>query len=106
MMGSFVFPVTIPRLSIYIRVLDGKGKYPFRLRMVHLKDETQIAEIHGELNIADPLHASEVVVNMMGIQLPSPGKYEFQFYVQDIYLHRATMELIQIQGGAPWQPLQ
>ena len=103
MMGALTFPTVIPRLSIYVRLLDGSGKYPIKLRLVKLSDESLIAEVDAEIDITDPIHAWEVVVNMMGIALPEAGKYEFQLYTRDIYLHRVTMEVTQVQGGIPWQ---
>ena len=104
--GAFQFPAVIPRISVYARLMDGFGKYQFKLRLVKLKDESLIQEITLEGDIKDSMHASELVINMMGITLPEAGKYEFQLYSGEIYLHRATMELsqIQMQGGIPWQP--
>lgn len=103
-MGSFVFPVAVPRISVYVRMVDGLGIYPIKLRLVKLSDESLIQEVDSEINIVDEMHAWEVVVNLMGTQLPEAGKYEFQFYARDIYLHRVTMEVKQIEGGPEtWQ---
>jgi hypothetical protein len=101
-MGTFVFPVAVPRISIYVRIVDGFGKYPIKLRLVKLSDESLIQDIDAEINVQDAMHAWELVVNMMGVSLPAPGKYEFQFYTRDIYLHRVTMEVTKIEGGSPW----
>lgn len=104
-MNAFAFPAIVPRIAVYVRLLDGFGKYPVRLRLVHLKDESLVADINLEMDITDEQHAWEVVINLMGVILPEPGKYEFQFYARDVYLHRVTMEVAQ-QGGMPWQPQQ
>jgi len=105
--GALTFPTVMPRLSVYVRLLDAFGKYPFKLRIVNLKDETLLAEVNGEGNVQDSAHAAELVFNFMGFAIPQAGKYEFQLYTRDIYLHRVTMEVLQIQGGIPpWQQPQ
>ena len=101
------FPTFVPRLSVYVRLVDASGKYPFKLRLVKLKDETMVADVDLEANISDQAHASELVFNFIGLGIPEPGKYEFQLYTRDIYLHRVTMEIQQVRGGnLSWQPQQ
>jgi hypothetical protein len=102
-MMTFTLPTAVARMAVYVRVMDASGKYPMKLRLVKLKDETLIQEIKAEVEAKDPLAPTEVVINLMGTVLPEAGKYEFQFYLRDIYLHRVTMELSLIQGGPPWQ---
>lgn len=101
------FPMVIPRLSIYVRMLDGFGRYPFTLRVVKLKDETLVAEVEINGEVPDHAHAAELVFNFIGLPIPEAGKYEFQLYTRDTYLHRVTLETLQVQGGdLPWQPKQ
>jgi hypothetical protein len=102
--AALQFPTVIPRLSVYARLTDGLGKYPFKLRVVKLKDETLLADVDVEGDIPDQMHAAELVFNFMGFGVPEAGKYEFQLYTREIYLHRVTMEVSQMQGGMmPWQ---
>lgn len=106
-MNALGFPTFVPRLSVYVRLVDGLGKYPFKLRLVKLKDETMLADVDVEANITDQTHASELVFNFIGLGIPEAGKYEFQLYTRDIYLHRVTMEALQVQGSnLPWPPQQ
>lgn len=101
------FPTIIPRLAVYVRLVDAGGKYPFKLRVVKLKDETLLADIDIEGNLPDQAHASELVFNFQGLMIPEAGKYEFQLYTRDTYLHRVTMEVAKAQGGIPpWQSQQ
>lgn len=105
--AAFAFPTVIPRLSVYVRLVDGLGKYPFKLRVVKLKDETLLADVDVEGDLPDQMHATELVFNFMGFAVPEAGKYEFQLYTRDTYLHRVTMEVSQMQGGIlPWQAQQ
>ena len=104
--GAPTFPMVLARISVYVKVVDAIGKYKFKLRLVTLKDEKLVAEIDIDAEIKDSRYGSEFALNMGNLPLPEPGKYEFQLYAGDIYLHRVTMEAIQVQmqGGPPWQP--
>ena len=93
------FP-TETRLAVYVKLADAQGQYKFRIRLVGLKNETPIADLNADVTIADPTSPTELAINMIGIILPEPGKYEFQLYGNDTYLHRITLNAI--QGGFPW----
>jgi len=99
------FP-TQTRLAVYVKLADAEGAYKFRIRLVKLKDETVIADLNAEMTIADSMSPAELAINMIGIILPDAGKYEFQLWGNDTYLHRITLNAI--QGGFPWlqQPHQ
>jgi hypothetical protein len=99
---TFTAPAIVPRLSVYVRLLDAEGKYEFTLRLVRLKDEALVAEVKIAAEIGEPLHCAEVGLNMVNLALPELGKYEFQLYTGDVYLHRVTMELTKPPGGTTW----
>jgi len=103
---SATFPVIIPRISVYVKLVDADGKYDFKLRLVKLKDEGLIAEVDLEAQISESRQSAELALNMLNLPLPEPGSYEFQLYTGDIYLHRATMDVIQVEGQLPWQQQQ
>lgn len=101
------FPTGLPRVSVYVRLTDvEKGRIPFRLRLVRLKDESPIFDIDVEADVTNPFAATELAFNMGGLLVPEPGKYEFQLYTNDVYLHRVTMDAMVILGGPPWQQPQ
>ncbi len=94
------FP-TPTRLAIYAKLVDASGHYDFLIRLVNLKDETKVAELKAQANL-DPRAPSEFAINIIGMVLPEPGKYEFQLYANDTYLHRVTMGAVLVQGGTQW----
>jgi len=102
--NSHVFPALMPRLAVYVKVVDAQGAYLFKLRLVRLKDESLVAEFGIQANISDSSHHSELAINMGNLPIAEPGKYEFQLYYGEIFLHRVTIDAIQISGGVPWQP--
>jgi hypothetical protein len=103
--NSLKFPANIPRLAIYVKLADAVGDYLFKMRIVKLKDESLIAEIGIQAHIESADAYSELALNMEGVPIPEPGKYEFQLYFGESYLHRVTMlaNLAQLpQGGPEW----
>lgn len=104
---SPVFPVLMPRLAVYVKLADALGDYLFKLRLVNLKDESLVAEIGIAAKIADSTRHSELALNFGNLPIPVEGKYEFQLYAGDEYLHRITMFAVRTQlpqGGMSWQP--
>lgn len=98
--NAFSFP-TQTRLAIYVKLVDASGHYDILIRLVNLKDETKVAEIKAQANLEQGA-AAEFAVNIAGIVLPEAGKYEFQLYANDTYLHRVTMNATVIEGGPQW----
>jgi hypothetical protein len=105
---ALAFPTIIPRISIYVKLADAFGEYHFKLRLVRLKDESLVAEIGIDADVKDSAHYSELALNMGNLPFPEPGKYEFQLYAGDVYLHRVTMQalLTQLPQGGPGWPQQ
>lgn len=106
--NAFGFPVLVPRIAIYVKLADAFGRYQFKLRLVRLvrlKDESLVAEIGLEADVKDSAHYSELVLNMGNLPFPEAGKYEFQLYAGDVYLHRVTVQAVLAQlpqGGPQW----
>ena len=101
------FPAMLPRLAVYVKLADAAGGYLFRLRIVKLKDESPLAEVRLDAQIPDTEQYSELALNMP-LLVPEQGKYEFQLYAGENYLHRVTMqaELAQLPPGGQlqWPP--
>jgi len=97
---AFSFP-TQTRLAIYVKLADASGFYNLLIRVVNLKDETKVAELNATANLS-PIAAAEFAINIAGIVLPEAGKYEFQLWANDTYLHRVTMNATALQGGPQW----
>lgn len=103
--NSLTFPVGIPRLAVYVKLADAVGDYLFKLRIVKLKDESLIAEVGIQARITDATQYSELALNLPSIPLPEPGKYEFQLYAGENFLHRVTVQAVLAQppqGGPSW----
>lgn len=98
------YPFVVPRLAIYVKLVDAVGHYDFKLRLVHLKDESLIADIGIGAEIGDVSQHAELALNMGNLPIPAPGKYEFQLYFNEVFLHRVTIDalVVKMPGGMPW----
>jgi hypothetical protein len=99
--NSPMFPTQI-KIGVYAKLVDAEGDYDILIRLVNLKDETRVADIKAEAKGIKREGAAELVVNVAGIVLPEPGKYEFQLFANDAFLHRVTMNAVLMSGGIPW----
>jgi len=102
---SLRFPTHVPRLALYIKFADGAGQYTFKIRVVNLKDESLIAAVAMPATLPDINQYAELAFNILNFSVPEPGKYEFQLYAEEVYLHRVTMEakLAELPpGGLSW----
>ena len=104
---SLNFPAPVQRLAVYVKLADALGDYSFKLRIVKLKDESLIGELAIQASISNMDSYAELAVNLVNaITVPEAGKYEFQLYAGDNYLHRVTMqaELAKLPAGGPQWP--
>jgi hypothetical protein len=89
------FP-TVVNVSVFARLTDAEGKYRFRLDVVNLNENKTIVSLPtpGDLEAPNQLAFVELVMQVQGLPIPSPGKYEFQLWGNDVYLGRTTMEAL------------
>lgn len=96
-----VFPAHT-NCSLYVSLADAVGSYALRIRFVDLNGEILVNEFPPiNATFSDPLAPAEVAVNIVGLQVPVEGKYEFQLYANEIYLSRITMRANRVQLGGP-----
>jgi hypothetical protein len=99
--NSSIFPTQV-KMGFYARLVDAEGDYDVLIRLVNLKDESRVADIKAEAKGLKRDAAAELVLNVAGIVLPEPGKYEFQLFANDAFLHRVTMNAVLMSGGIQW----
>ncbi len=102
-MGAFGTPVAGVNVGVYAKLVEGNGKYALRIRMVNLRDESQVMEINVGADWQKPEAPLEFGINMRGLVIPAFGDYEFQLFADDIYLGRAVfkVEQMQVPQGLP-----
>ena len=89
------FPVN-QTMTIYARLTDAQGRYEFRIDYVQVKTDKKLAEGKiSEVDIADRLQTSDILMTPPPVLIPEPGQYEFRLWANDRYVGRVkfTAEL-------------
>lgn len=98
-LNSWTFPAPM-NVSVFARLTDAEGRYKFRVDVVDLSDGKTLASLPTEaLQAPNQLVFIEMVMQIQGLVIPSPGKYEFQVWGNDVYLGRTIMEAKLIGTG-------
>lgn len=99
--NSAVAPFVLNSVGLYAKMVEGVGKYNFRIRLVNLRDEAPVLEIGIAGDWKDPDFPMELGVNFGGIPIAEFGTYEFQLYADDVFLGRALLRAIKLQIPPP-----
>jgi hypothetical protein len=92
------FPLVWGRpISVYVRLNDAEGTYPFRLELVRVDDEQAIGRMEGQAAISGRLAASELIVNVPpGVTFERPGRYEFRLFANGRFvIGGASLNVVQ-----------
>jgi hypothetical protein len=98
--NAFQFP-TVVNATVFARLADAEGKYKFRLDVVNLTENKPVLNLPSatDLEAPDQLKFVELVFQIQGLPVTSPGKYEFQLWANDAYLGRTTMDAVQVSAA-------
>jgi len=98
---SVTAPLQVGGLGLYAKLVEGGGKYTIRIRMVSLKDESQILDISTPANWQIAEAPLEFGVNFRGVPIPAFGTYEFQLYANEVYLGRSVFRVDKLELPQP-----
>ena len=79
------FPTGRP-FSLYVKLADAEGHYDVSFRFVRSDTGEQLAEVTGNLDSQDRLASTDLHINFPPLALPAAGRYEFQVWVNDMFL--------------------
>lgn len=98
--NAVAFPTTV-NLALFARLTDAEGKYRFRTDVVNLNEDKTVLSLPPtvDLEAKDQLAFVELVMQIQGLPIPSPGKYEFQLWGNDVYLGRTVMDAVLMKQG-------
>ena len=92
----------IQKMAFYARLTDMEGEYKFTVRIVSLTDgrEEPIAGAEtAPITVTDRLSIVEIAMNLPPIPLTKFGRYELQLFSEEMYLGRATVNVVRIEQG-------
>lgn len=96
----FQFPAQ-RAMSLYVKVTDASGHYPFRVDFVRVESDELMARAEGEMNVKDRTLSFDLAVNFPTLPLPQPGRYEFRIHASQMYLGSAFLDAILRQERRP-----
>lgn len=86
------FPTTRP-LLLYIKIADAEGKYRVLVRIVHADENRKVGEGGGEVDVPNRLLAYDYLMPFPPVPFEKPGRYEFQIFMNDVYLGRSVLDV-------------
>jgi len=90
------FPAAHHRMAVYARLTDGRGRYTFRIDIVPMETEELVAQIPiGPLDWQDPMTPLDVVGEIVGLRLPTAGRYEVRIFANEAYLAHTSFAVVQ-----------
>lgn len=85
------FPTGRP-LSFYGKMTDAEGSYSLKVQIVHADKNKRIGKVSGEVGVANRLDAFDFVISFPPVLFEDPGRYEFQVFMNDVYVGRAVLD--------------
>ena len=84
-------------LNIFLRMLNAKGKYEFRIEFVSTDNDKVLMTGKTQANIAEQGTYTDLIFTPPFVEIPKIGKYEFRLWANDQYLGRINFKAILIQ---------
>ncbi|MBP3959434.1 hypothetical protein J8F10_29675 [Gemmata sp. G18] len=72
------FPVTHPRMAVYVCLTECHGDLPLTFRIADASDDRAIFEASNVIEVGDPLAVVELDIQLGALTFPEPGEYRVQ----------------------------
>lgn len=92
------FPCIHHKMGVYFCLTDAEGEHEIMLRLVNAESETVLAEAGISVVIHDRLSINDFGVNIPVVQFPTPGRYEFQLFVNKEFLGRKEFLVTKLEA--------
>ena len=97
------FPVSWPRIAVYINLTGAHGKYAMEIRLIDAENK-QIGTVKPpEVEIDSPLRTCEFALHVNNVRFAKAGQYAFQILANDELLATKIFNVQQSQVRAPGQ---
>lgn len=75
-------PVQHPRMSVFLILTEGNGRYICDLRCIRDEDNALVMKAQGTIEFKDPQQVLELAFDLNGPIFPSFGQYRFEFFAE------------------------
>lgn len=92
-------PIQHPKLSVFIALTEGNGKYACDLKCIRDDDNVLVMNAQGAIEFHDPQQVLELVFDLNGPVFPSFGHYRFEFLAEGESVISRKFNVVQINAG-------
>ena len=79
-------------LGLYVKMVEGSGSYRCKVRFVRMSDDAVIIDVpEQQLEWPESSPALELGMNFGNLVIEAAGLYEFQVFMNDMYMGRAVL---------------
>ena len=75
-------PVQHSRMSVFLILTEGNGRYVCDLRCIRDEDGTVVMKAEGAIEFKNPQQVLELVFDLNGPAFPAFGQYRFEFFAE------------------------
>ena len=75
-------PIQHPKMTVFLVLTEGNGRYECELRCVRDDDDTVIMKANGGIDFKSPQQVLELAFDLNGPVFPDFGHYRFEFFAE------------------------
>ncbi len=94
------FPVLHPRLALLSEWSDGRGEFEITTRIISPDRKTTLRETVSRLTMSDTQHRHRDISVHLNIEIPSPGRYWIEHYLDKELVSSMPLAVIQVREKA------
>ncbi|QQS59872.1 hypothetical protein IPN35_03315 [Candidatus Peregrinibacteria bacterium] len=80
--SSAVFPACHPKISLVMNVTLEKGEYPLLVRVVHEKNNEELAKISGKISCQKTGNVG-IIHEFQNLSFSKPGQYAVEIWINN-----------------------
>jgi hypothetical protein len=96
------FPARHGPVSLYARLFDSEGTHECKVEYLRMDTQEILGNATGQIQVNSRNKSFEFALNLPAIEIPEPGEYEFQLFLDNRLIHRARLTAIELTGD--YQP--
>lgn len=88
------FPTSRP-MALYFKFTDAEGHYEFDARYIRVDEEELLAGAKSKFTVEDRLQSHDLYIPFPRLDIPAPGRYEFQIWANKFFLGSTFIDAMQ-----------
>ena len=92
-------PAKHPKLHVFFVLTNGRGKYQAKLQLMYLNELKVLHEFTAEIKFEDPNTVIDFNFELMNVNFPKEGKYNFQLLLDGTLVAERVFQLSRSEKG-------